>query len=56
MGNEWDQSQIEAKHVKKHSTKFHIHMVRNEHFTRYGSLLLKQNPKNAKQQSKIQIN
>ena len=55
MGNEWDQSKNEAKHVRKHSTKFHIHMVRDEYLTRHVSLLLKKQSKNAKQQSKIQI-
>ena len=53
--NEWDQSQIKAIHVRKPSTKFHIHMVRDEHFTSYVSLSLNQNPKNAKQQSKMSI-
>ena len=31
--NEWDQIQDEVKHVKNHSTKFHLHMIRNENFT-----------------------
>ena len=55
MRNEWDQSQSEAKHVKKHSTKFHLHMIRDEDFTRYVSELLKKNPKMTKQQSKMSI-
>jgi hypothetical protein len=55
MGNEWDQSQIKAIHVRKHSTKFHIHMVRDEHLTSHVSLLLKKQSKNAKQQSKMSI-
>ena len=33
--NEWDQSQDEVKHVKNHSTKFHLHMIRHENFTSY---------------------
>ena len=56
MGNEWDQSQIKAIHDRKHSTKFHIHGIRDEYLTRHVSLLLKKQSKNAKQQSKIQIN
>ena len=38
-----------------HSIKFHIHMIWYEHFTRHGSQVVKQRPKNAKQQSKISI-
>ena len=55
MRNEWDQSQSEAKHVKKHSTKFHLHMIRDEDFTSYGSQSLKQGSQNGKQQTKIPI-
>ena len=33
MINEWDQIQNEVKHVKKHSTKFHLHMIGNKNFT-----------------------
>ena len=53
--NEWDQSQIKAIHVRKHSTKFHIHRIRDEDLATYVKLLHKQSPKNAKQQSKILI-
>ena len=55
MINEWDRIQNEVKHVKNHSTKFHLHMIRNENFTRHVSRSLKKNPKMTKQQTKIPI-